>query len=101
MALPMFLPETLTSDAPDRRRRPRFRLSYPIRLWQLGEATRLETKTIDLSCEGFFCSSERIVSLHQTLECELVISGDTSQHPELDIILRCRAEVVRVAPRGH
>jgi hypothetical protein len=99
MALPMFLPKIVTGDAPDRRRRPRFRLAYPVRLWKPGDAVRVETKTENLSCEGFFCASERIFSPRQTLECEIVIFSDKLGQPlEQDIVLRCRAEVVRVVP---
>lgn len=62
---------------------------------------RIETRTEDLSCEGFFCISERMFPLRQTLQCEIVIVGDKPGQPvEQEMILRCRAEVVRVAPRG-
>jgi hypothetical protein len=97
----MLLPSVVGGDAPDRRRRPRLRLAYPLRLRQLGEEVRVETKTEDLSCEGFFCISERVFSPHQTLECELVIPSDTGGQPvEHDLVLRFRAEVVRVVPQG-
>jgi hypothetical protein len=97
----MFLPRIATGDAPDRRRRPRFRLAYAVRLWRPGDSARIETRTEDLSCEGFFCHSERVFPLHQTLECELVIFGDKPGQPvEQEMVLRCRAEVVRVVPRG-
>jgi hypothetical protein len=97
----MLLPRTVTDKASDRRGRPRFKLAYPVRLWQSGQATRVETKTEDLSCEGFFCVSERAFAAHETLECELVISGDNPGQPvERDMVLRCRAEVVRVVPLG-
>lgn len=97
----MLLPKVVPGVAPDRRRRPRLRLAYPIRLHQSGEEVRVEAKTQDLSCEGFFCISERVFSAHQTLECELVIPGDEpGQRVEHDMVLRFRAEVVRVVPQG-
>jgi hypothetical protein len=98
----MLLPKTVTEDAPDRRRRPRLRLAYPVRLRHLGDEEPVETKTEDLSCEGFFCISDHLFSPHETVECELVIpSGEPCQPvPEHDIVLRCRAEVVRVVPAG-
>jgi hypothetical protein len=100
-SLLLLLPSVVGSDAPDRRRRPRFRLAYPIRLHQPGEDVRVEAKTENLSCEGFFCISERVFSPHQTLECELVIPSDTGGQPvEHDLVLRFRAEVVRVVPQG-
>jgi hypothetical protein len=42
-----------------------------------------------------------VFSPHETLECELVIPSDEpGRLVEHDMVLRCRAEVVRVAPRG-
>jgi hypothetical protein len=98
----MLLPRVSTGDALDRRRRPRFRLAYPVRLRQPGEIVGVETKTEDLSCEGFFCLSERLFSSYQTLECELIIAGDLLGQPiEHVMVIHCRAEVVRVVPRGR
>lgn len=97
----MMLPIMLAGEAPDRRRRSRLRLAYPLRLYRLGEASRTETKTEDISCEGFFCVTDRRFSPSETLECELVIPGEEpGQAPEQDIILRCRADVVRVVPNA-
>jgi len=93
----VILPMLLSSDAPDRRRRPRLRLAYPLRLYRSGEVSRTETKTEDISCEGFFCVTDRRFSPFETLECELLIPVQEAGVPtEHDIILRCKAEVVRV-----
>src|SRR5579863_5200999 len=95
------LPSVLTSEVTDRRRRPRLRLAYPLRLHRPGETSRIETKTLNISCEGFFCITDRIFSPRETLECELVILGEELRQPlEHNIILRCRAEVVRVVPQA-
>lgn len=62
----------------------------------------VSTKTEDLSCEGFFCISERRFSPHEILECELVICCDKPGRPvEQNIVLCCRVEVVRVMLRGR
>lgn len=93
----MLLPKIVTGDAPDRRRRPRLGLAYAIRLQRPGGEVVVETTTHDLSCEGFFCISDQAFLPHDTLECELVIpAGKPDQSFEQDIVLRCRAEVVRV-----
>jgi len=97
----MLLTKVVTGVAPDRRRRPRLRLAYPIRLHQSGEEVRVEAKTEDLSCEGFFCISDRVFSPHDRLECELIIPSDKpGQLGEQNMVLRFRAEVVRVVPQG-
>lgn len=96
----MLLPRPVTEDAGDRRRRPRLKLAYPVRLRQMGEKEQVETRTEDLSCEGFLCVSEHVFSPHEILECELVIPSREADQPvpEHDIVLCCRAEVVRVVP---
>lgn len=97
----MLLPIYLTSDVADRRRRPRLRLTYPLRLYRHGETFRVETRTEDISCEGFFCVVGRKYSVGEILECELVIPSDElGQSFGHDMVLRCRAEVVRVAPQA-
>ena len=93
----MLLPIFLTEDAVDRRRRPRLRLNYPLRLYRPGQAIRIDTRTENISCEGFFCITGCAFAPGEMLECELVIPNDElGQPPERDMILRCRAEVVRV-----
>jgi len=97
----MLLPKGSTGHAPDRRRRPRLSLAYRLLLSRCGEASQTETKTENISCEGFYCTSERLFSAGDMLECELVISGHgLSQSGEHDMVLRCWAEVVRVVPRA-
>lgn len=96
----MLMPAIVTGDFPDRRRRPRLRLAYPVRLCRQGESARIETRTENLSCEGFFCITDRIFFPHESLECELLIPGEELGRPfHNDMILRCQAEVVRVVPQ--
>jgi hypothetical protein len=62
----------------------------------------METKTQDLSCEGFSCISERWFPVHQVLECDLVIPGEKVGRPMCrNLVLRGRAEVVRVVANGN
>jgi hypothetical protein len=92
----------LIGELADRRRRPRLRLAYPLRIHIPEESTCVETKTEDLSCEGFSFISERSFSLHQVLECELVIPGEEVGRPiGRNLVLRGRAQVVRVVTKGH
>jgi len=89
------------ANVPERRRRSRLRLACPVRLRRPGETSRVETKTEDISCEGFFCFTDRDFLLRETLECELVIpSEEFGQPDERGLVLRCRAEVVRVEPQA-
>jgi hypothetical protein len=91
-------PTKINGEPPERRRRPRLRLSYALSLHRPGEASSVETKTEDISCEGFFCISEIPFAPHEIVECYLVIPRDTLRIPVgRDLILHCTAEVVRVA----
>src|ERR1700722_14758943 len=83
----------------ERRRHPRLRLSYLLRLFRPGYAAGIEPTTEDLSCDGFYCISDHPVAPHEMSECELLIPSDqTGDAWESDLVLRCRAEVVRVVP---
>ena len=93
----MLLPLIIPGEPPDRRRRPRLKLAYSVRLRRSGVDSLVETKTENVSCEGFLCVTDCIFHLREILGCELVIPGEregvASDH---DIVLSCRAEVVRV-----
>ncbi len=96
----VLLPIVPAMDGPDRRRRPRLRLAYALSLRRPGDRSRLETTTLDVSCEGFFCVTDRLFYLGETLDCELVIPAEPDGHAaEQEMVLRCQAEVVRVVPR--
>jgi hypothetical protein len=85
----------------DRRCRARLRLALPVVLFRSGEADMIETKTEDVSCDSFYCISDKPISLGDQLDCELVIPGDeVTSVPEADLHLRCRVRVVRVVARG-
>lgn len=95
------MPRIVIGNA-ERRQRQRLRLAYPLRIHLPGEPVWVETKTEDLSSEGFFCVSERPFSLHQFLDCELVIAAEELDRPVGNsLVLRCRAQVVRVVRNGH
>jgi hypothetical protein len=88
-----------TEGGTDRRRHPRVRLSYLLRLFRPGHSAGIETQTEDLSCDGFYCISEHPILPKERIECELLIPGEQADDPwQSDLVLRCRAEVVRVVP---
>jgi hypothetical protein len=98
-AEPRAYPAMQAEGGPNRRRHPRVRLSYLLRLFRPGHSTGIETKTEDLSCDGFYCISDHPVQLREKIECELLIPGEQVGDPwESDLVLRCRAEVVRLVP---
>jgi hypothetical protein len=85
----------------ERRTRSRLKLAIPVVLFRPEEADRVETKTEDISCDSFYCISDRQFSPGDLLECELIIPGDElSSVPEQALCLCCRVRVVRVVARG-
>lgn len=85
----------------DRRSRPRMRLALPLTLFRSGGAERIETSTEDVSCDSFYCVSDRPFSPNELLECELLMPGDdVGSVPEDDLSIHCQARVVRVDARG-
>lgn len=94
-------PTTLTAKGRDRRRRPRLMLAYPLRLFRMGNGSRVETKTENISCDGFFCTTKSFLSPREKLECELILISGNGQPLDDAIILRCRAEVVRVVRQNE
>ena len=90
------LPTIVAGKAPDRRRRPRLMLAYPVRLSRVGNGSLVETKTENISCEGFFCITESFFSPREKLDCELMLTSKGDQRMDEAIILHCQAEVVRV-----
>jgi len=86
----------------ERRCRPRLRLALPLVLIAPGNGAKIATSTEDVSCDSFFCVSDRPFALDEQLECEIMIPGEAiSSVPEDDLRLRCRARVVRVVPNGN
>jgi hypothetical protein len=84
----------------ERRSRPRVSLSLPLVLIRPGDETRIETQTRDVTCDSFYCVSDRPLSPGEVIECELFIAGESvSSVPTDDLRLSCRARVVRVVPR--
>jgi hypothetical protein len=86
---------------PNRRSRPRLRLTLPLALFRPGKAERIDVTTEDVSCDSLSFVSSSPFSLDDRLECELLLPGDAlSSVPEDDLCLRCGVRVVRVEERG-
>lgn len=98
----MLLPIILPNEPPDRRRRARLSLTYSVRLRRPGASSRIEAKTENVSCEGFLFTTDCVFSPREVLECELVIPGEANGvGTDRDIVLRCRAEVIRIVPQAE
>lgn len=84
----------------ERRCNSRLNLALPLVLVRAEGRGHIETKTENVSCNSFYCISDRPLSLDEMVECELLIPGDeVSSVPEPGLRLSCRARVVRVVAR--
>ena len=82
----------------DRRRRQRLRLACRLRLNHPGQAG-LHAQTEDISCEGFFFYTDRVLWAGQIVDCEVEISSQIQGvSSEPGMVLCGQAEVVRVVP---
>jgi hypothetical protein len=85
----------------NRRSRQRLKLPYSIVLYRLGDSRGIRTTTQDISSDGFYCVSEQPFSPSEKLECEVVIPSQVlGVSNGENLVLRCRAEVVRVIADG-
>jgi hypothetical protein len=91
----------MSSTLRERRSRRRLKLPYPVVLYRLGDNAGIQTTTQNINSEGFFCVSEEPFSPNEMLDCKVVIPGqDLGISSKDSLVLRCRAEVVRVVTDG-
>ena len=67
-------------------------------LYRGESGSRVQTRTEDISCEGFLCRTDAAFAPSETLQCELMIPwrlGEERSAGEF-LVLHGRAEVVRV-----
>lgn len=79
----------------ERRRRQRIVVQWPVRLWKLQQDP-LDTHTVNVSSDGFFCICARALSPGETLPAVLEIPGSGTDHASQKLMLRCDVLVVRV-----
>lgn len=80
----------------DRRRRARVLLRCPLLLYRKDSAKPLEGETRNLSSAGFYCFVRQPVELGDHLECILTVPGESFDHGEGKVSLRCQVAVVRI-----
>src|SRR5207245_10069527 len=79
----------------ERRKRKRVALHWPVRLLRLGTPLG-ESRTENLSSEGFYWITQEPFKLGERLQCEIVIPGERFGSSESSIRLQCHVTVRRV-----
>ena len=83
----------------ERRRRARMALHCPVRLARIGDVRTVESRTENLSSQGFYCVSDEAFAPGDRLECVLALPGAVFGYGESPFRLHCRARVMRVEQR--
>jgi hypothetical protein len=79
---------------PERRRRTRSRVQWPLLLFRNEGDGTVETTTQDLSSSGFYCLSKKPFAVGEMLTCALRVPNDHASGRERR--LECQVLVVRV-----
>jgi len=82
----------------DRRKRPRLALTWTIYLLRSTDTRPLESKTKNVSSEGFYCCVRERFVVGECIRCTVFIPTRDVEHPDECIFLECQATVVRVDP---
>jgi hypothetical protein len=80
---------------PDRRKRTRTRVHWPLLLMRADTPERIETVTQNLSSSGFYCLSSMPLMPGETLRCTLRVPAYDPKSEQRTISLECSALVLR------
>lgn len=81
---------------PERRKRTRVSVHWPLLLRREGASEDIETMTENLSSSGFYCFSPKPVTIGERLRCRLTAPSYDPKGDRREIELDCRAMVLRV-----
>jgi hypothetical protein len=80
----------------ERRKRKRIALHWPVYLHRDSGARSVESITVNLTSNGFYCISKEPFHLGEQLECVNAIPAGAFGYSEAPIRLQCRVKVMRV-----
>ena len=83
---------------PDRRKRARTTVHWPLLIFRNARTDGIETTTHNLSSTGFFCFSQTDLDVGESIICTFRIPAHDPEGKDKLWILECRASVKRVEP---
>lgn len=86
--------KTIFGKTPDRRKRQRLALRWPLKLWR-GQEPAINTHTANVSADGFYCLSSAPFSPGDVVTALLQISGIPRDLVYDSLVIRCEVVVVR------
>jgi hypothetical protein len=85
---------------PERRKRVRVKVRWPLLLFRDDAAEAIESVTQDLSSMGFYCLSPKPFAAGESLVCALKVPMYDPIGEERTIAVECRVRVVRTEETG-
>lgn len=82
----------------ERRKQPRAKLCWPVRLFRMNSDTVIESNTRNLSSFGFYCLSPIPLDLSEAVLCILSLPAHDPRNKRRELPLHCKVQVVRVDP---
>jgi hypothetical protein len=86
---------------PERRKRARTHLHWPLLLFRGQNANAIESLTVNLSSNGFYCMSPTPFMPGESLVCALKVPAYDPTGEEKTLALECKVQVVRAEPAGE
>jgi hypothetical protein len=80
----------------ERRGRMRLAVSWTIYLLRSTDAYPLESKTINVSCSGFYCFAPEAFAIGESVRCTMMIPSFGIHRREDHLTLECQANVLRL-----
>jgi hypothetical protein len=84
----------------ERRKRPRAALHCALLITRSAHGQPLETTTVNVSSEGFYCLLSEAVTAGERVECTIRIPARSQDRSDVWLCLQCRAQVLRVDQYG-
>ena len=81
---------------PDRRKRVRMQVHWPLLFSRPGTTEMVTTVTRDLSSDGFYCLADTTFLPGDTVECTLGVPTRHPRHGDRVLAVQCRVRVIRV-----
>lgn len=85
----------------ERRKRVRMQLHWPVCFSGIHAAGTIETKTRDLSSDGFYCLSKTPLVPGTLISCTLKVPAHDPFGDERMLPLECKIRVIRVEPKDE
>lgn len=80
----------------DRRRRDRLPLELKVYLLRSTDAHSIESRTIDVNCNGFYCRVQEPFLTGECIRCTIAVPTVGRPRGEHHVMVECEATVVRV-----